>query len=273
MKLQGRPASKETPTAVHASSGLPAKYQGAKPPTAVKPASAGSSKDAAHNAAQGKGPAPSPPAVTSTSSRDVGSLKRTRGGSTDTSAAAAPASARPMSSPASPMRLAPAATGARPASARVVSVPALAMAAAAPASAPAMASPAAEAPAIASARESATDTATDGDGESEISLEQRARDFSFVSPIRLRMGWRQNGELEKKTEKLERLLDVMRPIQQQLSSRFSAPTGVAKSKAAMRNTFDDTVARRSNHRFALFYGNLSICAHGTFSLLVAGPEV
>ena len=56
-----------------------------------------------------------------------------------------------------------------------------------------------------------------------------------LSPIRLRMGWRRNGELEMRTSELQHLLDVLKPPGEKAD--------VARSKAATRQVADAAVRR------------------------------
>ena len=71
------------------------------------------------------------------------------------------------------------------------------------------------------------------------------RDLSFLSPIRLRMGWRQNGELEKKTAKLTHMLDMLGPVSETLVSRIRGeiPGGKKQAKAGIKVQVDETVKR------------------------------
>ena len=77
---------------------------------------------------------------------------------------------------------------------------------------------------------------------------------SNLSPIRLRMGWRRNNELEVRTSDMQRALDMLRPITEALTGNDD-PAAVKASKAeydkgrkqrqAESRSYDDLILEES----------------------------
>ena len=92
-------------------------------------------------------------------------------------------------------------------------------------------------------------TAPDGTGDDEDESEymesedfEPEKDLSFLSPVRLRMGWRQNGELEKKTAMLSHMLDMLGPVGEKLASKLNGEPP-KRTKADVRNQVNDMLRR------------------------------
>ena len=79
----------------------------------------------------------------------------------------------------------------------------------------------------------------DGEAEEEEDYEDGPR-RPQLSPIRLRMGWRSNGELEVRTGELQRMLDVLRSV----SDAIGAEEGASHLSKWERTKAIDTTIRR-----------------------------
>ena len=78
----------------------------------------------------------------------------------------------------------------------------------------------------------------DGEAEEEEDYEDGPR-RPQLSPIRLRMGWRSNGELEVRTGELQRMLDVLRSVSDDTPLRAAAEEDRPARARARREGEDD----------------------------------